>query len=347
MEKNNLILAGDIGGTKTYIGLFCPEGSSFRPILVQRLVNTDFDSIESLVLSFIDEAGGIKGLALSYAAFGVACPVEGNRCSLTNTPWVIDGETIAKIVGLEKVSLINDLEATGWGIDVLGPDDIQVINTGVARDGNTALIAAGTGLGETILFYSDGTRRPSATEGGHTDFAPRTELEIELLSHLMKKFGHVSYERVLCGDGLGNIYSFLMEREGLSLPDEHREVFENHGGGELVFTEARSKANPTAQEALGIFVSIYGAEAGNLALKAMSTGGLYIGGGIAPKILGIAEQKIFFESFVKKGRFRELLSEMPVYLIKNDKAGVFGAARYASSTFFEKKESSQIKPIGV
>ncbi len=330
MGTDNLILAGDIGGTKTYAGLFRHEGSFFHPVLVKRLVNTDFESIEALLLSFIEEAGVLKRAGSTRAAFGVACPVEGNRCSLTNTPWVIDGDVIARILELKKVSLINDLAATGWGIDVLGPDDIQTINAGVQREGNKALIAAGTGLGETILFNSNGVRRPSASEGGHTDFAPRTELEIELLAHLMKRFGHVSYERVLSGDGLGNIYSFLMEKEGRDLPEKHRQAFEEHGAGEIIFAEARSGANPTALTALNTFVSIYGSEAGNLALKSMSTGGLYVGGGIAPKIFGDLELKLFMESFVRKGRFRELLTEMPVYLIKNDKAGLIGAARYAA-----------------
>jgi len=334
MEDKNLILAGDIGGTKTYAGLFTHDKDSMRSVLVKRFVNTDFESIEALLLTFLKEAGGLKESALTSAAFGVACPVEGNRCSLTNTPWVIDGDAIAKILGLDNVALINDLVATAWGIDALGPDDIQTINAGDAREGNAALIAAGTGLGETILFYSNGARRPSATEGGHTDFAPRTELEIDLLTHLMKKFGHVSYERLLSGDGLGNIYSFLMKRDGRSLTDEQKDAFEKHGAGQIVFTEARSGANPTALEALGLFVSIYGAEAGNLALKAMSTGGFYIGGGIAPKIFGAKEVKIFMESFVSKGRFREMLSDMPIYLIKNDKAGLLGAARYSSSSAF-------------
>ncbi len=339
METNRLILAGDIGGTKTYMGLFTCEGASFSPVIVKRFVNTDFESIEKLLLSFIESALTPEASTLSTAAFGVACPIEGNRCSLTNTPWVIDGEVIAGILGLEKVALINDLAATGWGIDALAPDEIKVINKGTAREGNAALIAAGTGLGETILFNCDGVRRPSASEGGHTDFAPRSILEIELLSYLMKRFGHVSYERLLSGDGLGNIYLFLMERDGLRLSEAHQKAFDNHGGGEIVYNEASSGANQMALTALRTFVSIYGAEAGNLALKSMSTGGMYIGGGIAPKIFGEAEVKIFMESFVKKGRFRELLMEMPVYLIKNDMAGLIGAARYASGVFLEKRET--------
>ncbi|MFQ5480303.1 MAG: glucokinase [Thermodesulfobacteriota bacterium] len=333
MNKDNLILAGDIGGTKTYMGLFKSEGPSLTPLTIEKLVNTDFESISALILSFIDDNGGLSDLGITDAAFGVACPVEGNRCSLTNTPWVIDGEVIAGILKLPEVSLLNDLAATGWGIETLGSDDIKVINKGLKRHGNAALIAAGTGLGETILFNSNGQRRPSATEGGHTDFAPSTPLEMELLGHLMRRFGHVSYERLLSGDGLGNIYAFLLNKDGESLSKAEQELFDNHGGGEIVFKMAREKAHPLAVEAINIFVSIYGAEAGNLALKSMSTGGLYIGGGIAPKIFTEEEEKIFMEAFVKKGRFRELLTEMPVYLIKNDKTGLLGAAKYVS-TFF-------------
>ncbi len=328
MKNNNLILAGDIGGTKTYLGLFKSEGASLSPVNVKKLVNTDFQSISALIISFIDDNGGLKNLALTGAAFGVACPVEGNKCSLTNTPWVIDGEVIADILNLPEVSLLNDLAATGWGLEALGSDDIKVINQGQKRDGNAALIAAGTGLGETILFNVNGQRYPSATEGGHTDFAPRTDLEIELLAHLMRRFGHVSYERLLSGDGLGNIYTFLLNKDNESLSKETQELFDNHGGGEIVFKMAREKSHPRAVEALQIFVSIYGAEAGNLALKSLSTNGLYIGGGIAPKIFSDEEEKIFMESFVKKGRFRELLLEMPVYLIKNDKAALLGASYF-------------------
>ncbi len=329
MSKSKTILAADIGGTKTYVGLFIEEQGVLRPARIEKFVNTDFESIAALLTAFIEEAGGLGELNLIGAALGVACPVEGNRCSLTNTPWVIDGDVIARMLNLPAVSLLNDLAATGWGIESLGGEDIRIINAGVKREGNAALIAAGTGLGETILFHVDGMRRPSASEGGHTDFAPRTELEIELLSYLMRRFGHVSYERVLSGDGLGNIYTYLLEKQGKSLSEEEKKIFDNHGGGEVVFNKARENSNAPAVEALEIFVSIYGAEAGNLALKSMSTGGLYIGGGIAPKIFSQGEEKVFMESFVKKGRFRELLSDMPVYLIKNDKAGLFGAARYS------------------
>jgi glucokinase len=333
VAQERLILAGDIGGTKTYVGLFCIEGNRPRPVFTKKLLNSDFESIEDLVASFVRDAAReatcADGQIIYAAAFGVACPVEGDRCSLTNTPWIIDARKLAGMLGLESVGLMNDLEATGWGIGTLGHEDVSTINPGTARDGNAALIAAGTGLGEAILFKSDGQRRPSATEGGHADFAPRTELEMELLSHLMRKFGHVSYERVLSGDGLANIYSFLLEREGEAMPGDQKEAFERKGAGETVFEEARSGKNPLAAEALRIFVSIYGAEAGNLALKSLSTGGLYIGGGIAPKVFGAEEKKIFMEAFVQKGRFRDLLATMPVHLILNDKAGLMGAARRA------------------
>jgi len=330
VAEERYVLAGDIGGTKTYAGLFCIEGKRPRPIFTKKLLNSGFDSIEDLLASFLRDASGAGERKISSAAFGVACPVEGERCSLTNTPWVIDATALARMLNLPRVRLLNDLEATGWGLEMLGDEDIEIINEGERRDGNAALIAAGTGLGETILVKCDGMRRPFPTEGGHTDFAPRTELEMELLAFLMKRYGHVSYERLLSGDGLGNIYTFLLERDGRALPREQKEAFEKFGAGETVFDEARSGRNPDAAEALRVFVSIYGAEAGNLALKALSTGGVFVGGGIAPKVFGEEEKKIFMESFVQKGRFGEMLAAMPVYLVRNDRAGLIGAARYAA-----------------
>ncbi|MFQ5427847.1 MAG: glucokinase [Thermodesulfobacteriota bacterium] len=338
MVRESTILAADIGGTKTYAGIFVLEQGRLRPTLVRRLLNTDFESIEDLLSHFINEAGGLDKLNVAHAALGVAGPVEGNRCCLTNTSWAIDGEVIRRLLGVAGVTLLNDLAATGWSIDALEGQDIRVINAGVKKEGNAALIAAGTGLGESILFNCENKIRPLATEGGHTDFAPRTELEMELLAHLMERFGHVSYERVLSGDGLGNIYTFLLEKAGEALTETERQVFDNHGGGEIVFKEAHDKDNPVAREALRIFASVYGAEAGNLALKSLSIGGLYIGGGIAPKVFGDSEAKTFMESFVQKGRFREMLSSMPVYLIKNDKAGLLGAAKYASYFLLEKRK---------
>ncbi|MFQ5442603.1 MAG: glucokinase [Thermodesulfobacteriota bacterium] len=325
-KKEKIILAADVGGTKTFIGTFAVGEGLIKALRVERFVNADFSSIEEVVQAFLeDEAGTIDA-----ASFGVASPVLENRARLTNIDWVIDGPALAERFGIKRLELINDLVATGWGVGGLSGGELDTINRGVKREGNAALIAAGTGLGEAVLYWDGKSHRPSSSEGGHSDFAPRSEVEIELLRYLMKKFGHVSYERVLSGMGLVNIFSFFMEREGKELGADLKRRFDAEGAAKVISDEAVNGGESAAASALELFLKIYGAEAANLALKSMSIGGLYIGGGIAPKIFKEREKEMFMKSFLDKGRFGELLSGMPVHLIMKESTALYGAARYAA-----------------
>jgi glucokinase len=269
-------------------------------------------------------------LPIKRAAFGVAGPVRQGRCEATNLPWVIDSRELARLLSLPWVGLINDWEAGAYGIDALEEKDFEVLNQGTpdAR-GNRAVIAAGTGLGEVGLFWDDREYRPFASEGGHADFAPRNHLEMGLLDYLLKRHPRVSAERVICGQGLFTIYQFLKDQgrgeEPKWLVDEMRQK-----DPPAVITEnALVGKCSLCTQALDLFVSLYGAEAGNMALKVMATGGLYLGGGIAPKIIVKLKEPVFMNAFTAKGRMRPLLQTLPVRVIMNPKVALLGAARYA------------------
>lgn len=322
---NSLVLAGDVGGTKTYLGLFSRAGASLKAVRHGGFVNSRYSRIEDVISVFLE-----KGEKIESACFGVACQIEGNRGEMTNRDWVVDGDYIARAFAIGRVELINDLVATGWGVSLLEPGDIKVLQAGEERDGNRALIAAGTGLGEAILFW-EGTRHiPSASEGGHTDFAPATPAQAGLLGYLKEKHGgHVSYERVVSGPGLESIYRFLSEGREKETPARLKARLDVEDVSSVVSEEALGGTDPVCKEALDMFLAVYGAEAGNLALKSLPVGGLFVGGGIAPKILKAFEGPAFIEAFRDKGRFSGLLSRIPVYVILNDRTGLMGAARRA------------------
>lgn len=329
----NIVLAGDVGGTKTYLGLFERKRGKVLPVKTGRFLNSDYGSVEAVVDELLCSAGAeIKKSAVKAAVFGLACPVEKNRCELTNLKWTVDGGKIAGRFGFERVELMNDLVALACGVLFLEEGDLYAIQKGAPREGNSALIAAGTGLGEATLFWNGKKRAPSASEGGHADFAPRCGIEAELFGYLHERLGHVSYERVLSGQGLVNIYEFLKQskkgRESEYLKDKFAQC---RDPAEVIYLEAIDGGDQKCREALKMFVSIYGAEAGNLALRSMAVGGIYIGGGIAPKILKDADaQKNFLTAFTAKGRFTDFLLNVPVYMIRNDRAGLLGAACRAS-----------------
>lgn len=323
-----MILAGDIGGTKTNVALFSWEAA--RPVIkMQRTFRTrDYENLEALVAAFVSS----NREELTSACFGVPCPVIGGKCETPNLPWSIDLAALKQSLRAKVVSLINDLEAAAYGISVLEPNEFAVLNEGRPDPaGNCVLLAAGTGLGEALLFCDGERRLPAASEGGHADFAPRNELEIELLRHLQRRFGgHVSWERVLSGPGLFNIYQFLRDSGHGEEPAWLADRLKQDDPAAVISEAARSRQCELCVKALDLFLSLYGAEAGNLALKAMATGGVYIGGGIAPKIIGNFYESAFMKAFTDKGRLSPLLRNIPVKVVMNDKSALYGAALYAA-----------------
>ncbi|HZX61246.1 MAG TPA: glucokinase [Candidatus Methylomirabilis sp.] len=324
----NVILAGDIGGTKTIVALFEDAGGGLRVLREETFPSRSHEGLAQILEAFRarEPLPPLRG-----ACFGVAGPVFDGRCEATNLPWVIDAKALRGTLGLERVAVINDLVATAYGILDLKPDEVVVLNEGRPHpEGNKALIAAGTGLGEAILFW-DGTRyRPVASEGGHADFAPRNVLEIELLRYLLKKHHRVSYERVLSGPGILNIYSFLKEAGHGEEAVWLRERFHGQDPSVVITDAAMRGESDLCVKALGLFVSLYGAEAGNLALKALATGGVYVGGGIAPKILDRLMDGTFMTAFTDKGRLSPLVTNMTVRVVLNPQTALRGAARCAT-----------------
>lgn len=327
MTGERLVLSGDIGGTKTYLALFSYRDGVLDAVREGAYQNDRYSGPEEVLRDFLRVG---EARAIEAASFGIACPVVGNRCVLTNLNWTVDGNAMKGTFGLKRITLINDLEAIGWGVDLLSPQDLYELQAGVSRQGNAALIAAGTGLGEAILFWNGSAHVPSASEGGHTDFGPKDPLEAELLSFLMKKYGHVSYERIVSGMGLENIYEFLRAREDGGEPEWLRQRFETEGVAPVVSEEGMKGSDKHCKDALHMFVSVYGAEAGNLALKALATRGVYIGGGIAPKIIEALSDGTFLAAFEGKGRFADFMRTIPVRVILNDRTGLIGAANHAA-----------------
>jgi glucokinase len=324
-----MILAGDIGGTHTRLAFFSLERGRLQAVTATTFRSREHTSLNEIVAKFVSS----QNLLVERASFGIAGPIKNGRCEATNLAWVVDGRQLAAQLNIESVVLINDLEANAYGIAELESTDFVVLNKGAPdAQGNAAIISAGTGLGEAGLFWDGKRHRPFACEGGHTDFAPRNELEIDLLRYLLKKFSRVSYERAVSGPGLVNIYDFLRDTgRGQESPRIVEEMRQQNPAA-VISKEALDGTCPLSVQALELFVSLYGAEAGNLGLKIMSTGGLFIGGGIAPKILPKLTGPLFMEAFIVKGRMSPLLKAMPVRVILNEKTALLGAARCAVDT---------------
>ncbi len=322
------MLAGDIGGTKTNLALFSVHGEKLRSESFRSFLSKRYSGLEPVLQEFL----AVDKHSIDSACFGIAGPVVDGKVKTPNLPWMVDSNGLSHSLKLDSVGLLNDLEATAYGIFTLENEEFHTLNEGIMRhSGNKALIAAGTGLGQAIL-YDDGCHfRPLASEGGHGDFAPRNDLEIELLRYLIGRFRHVSYERVLSGPGLFNIYRFFKENRGLEEPKWLTERLSTGDDPNAVITKA-ALANEAeiCVKMLELFVSLYGAEAGNLALRAKSVRGLYVGGGIAPKILDKLKDGTFMRSFVDKGRYADLLAAIPVQVVLNDQAALRGAAYYAA-----------------
>lgn len=321
-----MILAGDIGGTNTRLAYFTDEGGRPSPHQIEVYPSGRFSDLHEIVSQFVAQ----DRQTITGACFGIAGPVVDGVCRTPNLPWVVESRNLATQLGLEHVRLINDLKANAYGIAALGDEDFAVLNKGEPDpQGNTALISAGTGLGQAGLYWDGDSHRPFASEGGHSDFAPRNTLEIALLTHYLQSHRHVSYEHVLSGPGLHNIYKFLVETGRGDEPAWlAKEMAERNPSAVITETAAKERAE-VCTLAIDTFVSIYGAEAGNLALKVLATGGVFLGGGIAPKIIDKLRSPVFLESFTDKGRMKKLLGKIPVKVILNDKAALLGAARVA------------------
>ena len=326
-----MLLAGDIGGTKTLLGLFERGGAGERPrpVLIREFGTLDFDSFEEIVDEFFGVRDGAEAASVDAMCIGVAGPVNGLVARLTNVPWVVNLGLVAPRVGRARLKLLNDLEAMAHGVAFLEPDEIAVLQEGIANPrGNAALIAAGTGLGEALLHNVNGRFLPSPSEGGHADFSPRNRRELDLMSFLMRERGRVEVESFLSGPGIVNIYRFV--HGGADDCDGVRD------GSDVVEAPAQiTMAGLTSQcdrcvETLNLFVDIYGSEAGNLALRNVATAGVYVGGGIAPKILPALETGRFLESFRDKPPMADLLATIPISVILNEPAGLVGASVHAA-----------------
>ncbi len=325
-----MIIAGDIGGTKTNVALFDAEGGRLsRPLVQRSFPSASYDSLDRILSEFVESEMPRGGV--THASFGVAGPVLQGRVEATNLVWEVSAESLARTLGLPGVGLINDLEATAYGIEVLEPSQLLTLNPGSGRDeGHRALIAAGTGLGMAGMFWDGGRYHPMPSEGGHIDFAPRDAREFELLRYMQERVGgRVSYERVLSGPGLFNIYSFLRDTGRGEEPEWLAREFESGDDSAAVSRAALSGRSPLAAEALEMFVEIYGAMAGNLALLLKSTGGLFVGGGIAPKIIEKMKDGTFLRTYRDKGRMSGLVESISVSVILDDKTALYGAALYA------------------
>jgi len=319
-------LAGDIGGTKTRLAIVTVAGTQVNIVREANYPSQDYARFETLLGEFLEGCD-----IPCSAAFGVAGPVQGRVVQTTNLPWRIDAEALQRQFGFARCSLLNDLEATACGLPALGAEDLLTLQAGAAgATGNLAVIAAGTGLGEAGLYWDGSHHQPFATEGGHASFAPGNTLEFALLRHLQQPFGHVSWERVVSGMGLRDMHEFLCQYRHTPAPDWLVEEMQAGDAGAAISRAAQHGRDEICVETLNWFVRLYGAEAGNLALKIMSRGGLYLGGGIAPKILPLLQSGAFLQAFLDKGRMRSLLEAMPVKVILNDRAALYGPALRAA-----------------
>ncbi len=326
-----MILAGDVGGTKVHLALYSFSNGKLHTVREQKFPAVEHPSLDAIVKVFLSTKDRDEIVA---ACFGCPGPVRAGRLKLTNLPWILDVHDLSTALGIEHIFLINDLEANGYGIPELRSESIFTLaHADTAAVGHRGLVSAGTGLGEALLIW-DGLSRhvPVASEGGHCDFAPRTDRDIQLLQYLRRTLnGRVSYERVVSGLGLGNVYAFLKDEVHMDEPAWLRERIATEDRNAVIGECAEDGSSELCRETMHIFSAAYGAEAGNMALKVLATGGMYIGGGIAPKILKIMQSGAFMEAFLDKGRLRPLLEAIPVRIILNDTCALLGAAAFAEA----------------
>ncbi len=319
------VLVGDIGGTKT--GLAVAETVDGRVRLDQerRYPSRDYNTLDGLLRRYMADTGA----ACDAAALAIAGPVQDGRSRTTNLPWEVDAAALQQGLGLAEVRLLNDLEAVAWGVGALSAEDFAVIHPGDPDGvGNACVVAAGTGLGEAGLYWDGQRHHPFATEGGHTDFAPSDEREFALYRFLQRTYGHVSWERVACGTGIGNLHAFLLEYRGADLPPWLGEAMAAGDPSAAIAAAAAEARCPICVEAVDLFARLYGREAGNMALKHLALGGVWLGGGVAPKNLDLLRASGFVAAFLDKGRMAPLVERMPVRVILEPRTPLFGAARF-------------------
>ena len=320
-----MILSGDIGATRTRLAAFETEGNRLQCVVEKIYMSQDYPGLPEILTQFIRT----EGIPVHSACFGVAGPVRSGRSKISNLPWIIDSRELAKQLKLNSVGLLNDLEAYAYGIDALESKDFVTLSEGSEdAEGNRAVISARTGLGVAGLFWDGFRHHPFPCEGGHADFAPHNDLEIELLAYLRKKYDRVSYERIISGPGIRNIYDFLRDTHKAEEPAWlHDQLNASPDPPALISQLAMEGKAPICDQTLSIFVSAFGAETGNCALHYMTTGGIFIGGSIAAKNVAKMKDPVFMRSFLDKGRMEALLKDMPVKIILNDDCGLIGAAR--------------------
>ncbi len=320
-----MLLAGDIGATKTLIGLFAAAPTRPEPIDVRTFTTLEYDSLEAIVEEFLRAQPGGR-VPVEAASFGVAGPIVEQVARLTNVPWHVDAAAVAGRFSFPRVTLLNDLQAMAFSVPVLEERELVFLQEGRrVPTGNAALIAAGTGLGEALLHNVDGRFIPSPTEGGHADFAPRNREEIGLLEHLLQRHGRADYERVLSGPGIVNVFRYVHEGACAECGTDDPALLPS-----MISKAALEERCPKCVETLRLFVGVYGAEAGNLALRSVASAGLFVGGGIAPKILPAIQSGVFMHAFLDKAPMDAFISLVPVAIILNDRAGLLGAAVHAN-----------------
>ncbi len=337
-----MILAGDVGGTKVHLSLYSFANGRLQPLRDEKFLAHNFPSLDAVVDKFLSH-GGEKKDEIVAACFGCPGPVRAGRLKLTNLPWTLDTRDLEQSLGIPNISLINDLEANGFGIPELAPEAIFTLHNGdPSASGHAGLIAAGTGLGEALLIWDGKKHRPIPSEGGHGDFAARSNREIALLEYLRHTLkGRVSWERVVSGLGIKNIYAFLRDVEKINEPGWLHDRMIAEDPNVVISQCAEDGSSSLCFETMKIFSGAYGAEAGNIALKVLATGGIYLGGGIAPKILQTLRNGTFLQAFLDKGRLSPLLQSIPVRVILDDTCALLGAAAYAEASASENSGRSE------
>ena len=328
IKNPTCVLAGDIGGTKTNLGLFVAGKARPRARVTETFASGSARSLEEIIAQMLKR----HPVKIQSACFGIAGPVINGECRTTNLPWVVSEKKLEKQFGFQRVRLINDLGTTALAVPLFGHREVRALNGVRIRKGhNIGLVAPGTGLGQALLVYSGGRYRPVASEGGHVSFAPADKAEIDLWQHLHARFGHVSTERVLSGQGLVNIYDWLKSSGRFAESHAIREAMLTADPARVISEHAMSGDDRLCQAALERFCRIFGSVAGNLALTGMTTGGIFLGGGIPPKIMPVLEDGRFMAAFNAKGRFEGFMKKIAVRVILNDRAALLGAADYALS----------------